>query len=46
MNTRAVLKGFLEIKYLISVNFIVLKKMNASLKKIIYMLLMFGMCLK
>ena len=40
MNTRAVLKGFLEI------NFIVLKKMNASLKKIIYMLLMFGMCLK
>ena len=46
MNISTVLKSFLKINYLIGVNFLVLSKMNALVKKTIHMLLMFGMCLK
>ena len=37
---------FSEDNYLIRINFLVVLKMNALVKKIIYMLLMFVMCLK
>ena len=47
MNRWTVFKSFLKINYLVGVNFIVLQKMNTLLKKVIYMLLIFGgMCLK
>ena len=37
---------FLKNNQLIDLNFIVLLKMNVLVKKIIYMLIMFGICLK
>ena len=46
MNIWTVLKRFLKISYLIGVNILVILKINALVKKIIYMLLMFRMCLK
>ena len=45
-NTQTILKSFLKNNYLIDLNFIVLYKMNVLVKKIIYMLIMFGICLK
>ena len=41
MNIWAVLKSFLMKIYLIGVNFLVLEKMNVSVKQTIHMLLMF-----
>ena len=46
MNTWTVLRSFLKMIYLIDLNFIVLKKMNVLVKKIIYMAIIFGKCLK
>ena len=43
MNIWTVLKSFLKINYLIGVNVLVLSKVNALVKKIIYMLIMLGM---
>ena len=46
MNIWTVLKGFLKINCLIDVHFLVLEKISISVKKNIYMLLIFGIRLK